>query len=152
MIAEGLTGTNYNWTLPAPWGNRKKCLLKVIGYDATNVKVGADISDAPFMIEVVRITSPNGGALASGKHSVIWTTNQTKKEVAKVKLYYTKDGGITWNLIIPTVKGFNPGSYDWIVPTVEKPKTQCKVKVELIDALGNILGKDKSDGYFTIQP
>ena len=153
MIAGGLTGTNYNWTVPTPWGNRKKCLLKVIGYDASGMELSADKSDAPFKIEVVKLTSPNGGIIYNSGDplTITWETNATKKPVAKVRLYYTKDGGITWNLIT-TIKGSNPGNYPWTVPTVGKPKVQCKIKVELIDALGNILGTDKSDSYFTIQP
>jgi C1A family cysteine protease len=89
LIKRGIIDKSFNWAVPTPWGNRRKCLLKVIGYDASGMKLSADKSDAPFKIEVVKLTSPNGGTLTSGKYSITWTTNQTKKEVAKVKLYYT---------------------------------------------------------------
>ena len=157
--AEFIRDTSYDWTVPKPWGNHKKCLVKVIGYKANGVKVGADKSNAPFTIEVVKLKSPDGGGmLTSGNtHTITWTTNTTKGDVAKVKLYYTKNGEVTWNPICDPITGKcalsgNPGSYNWTVPPVVNLKENCKVKVELKDADGNILGRDGSDSYFTIQP
>jgi hypothetical protein len=153
LINDNVMNTSYNWTVPKPWGNKKKCLVKIIGYDSFNVKVGADKSDAPFTIEVVKLESPNGGVTyTSGDPlTITWTTNGTKKLVAKVKLYYTKDAGVTW-IPITTFTDSNPGTFDWTVPTVKLQKNQCKVRVVLIDALGNILAADASDDYFTIKP
>jgi V8-like Glu-specific endopeptidase len=151
-IINDVSGTNYYWKVPKQWGNKKQCLIKVKGYDDSNVKIGVDISDAPFTIEVVKLTSPNGGMIytPSNPPTITWTTNATMNPVKKVNLYFTKDGGVTWNLIT-TIKGSNPGSYPWTtMPTVKNPKNPCKVKVELIDASGNILGRDVSDSYFTI--
>jgi hypothetical protein len=144
-------GKSYDWTVPKPWGNKKNCLVKVTWYDSSGAKIGADRSDAPFTIEVVKLTSPNGGdTLTSGDiHTVTWATNNTKNPVAKVKLYYTKDGGSTWNSIF-TFRDTNPGSYDWQVPCVRNDKASCKVKVTLFDDSGNIVGEDASNGYFTI--
>jgi hypothetical protein len=121
--------------------------------------VGVAISAAPFTIEVVKVASPNGGETwkEGETHDITWTTNGTKKPVAKVKLYYTKDGESTWNRICDPLTGKcaltgNPGSYDWKVPSVRKTKENCKVRVELIDKSGNLLGTDASDNYFSIQP
>jgi hypothetical protein len=154
-IAEGVAGTTYSWTVPKPLGNQKKCLVKVIGYDATDVKVGSDKSDAPFTIEVVKVTYPNGGeTFTSGDPlTIIWTTNDTKRPVEKVKLFLTKNGGVTWEVPpIATFIGSNPGSFDWTVPDVSKAKSQCKIKVELKDEGGIVLGQDASDNNFTINP
>jgi hypothetical protein len=157
--AEFITGTNYDWQVPIPWGNRKQCLIKVIAYDSYGKKIGEDESDYLFTIEVVKLTWPNGiEVLASNStQTITWTTNATKKPVAKVRLYYTKDGGVTWNPICDPITGKcaltgNPGSYEWEVPTVGKWKDKCKVKVMLKDASGNILGEDASDRWFAIQP
>jgi uncharacterized delta-60 repeat protein len=148
--ANNLTERSYIWTVPKPWGNQKQCLVKVIGYDSSGIKIGGDISDAPFTIEVVKLESPNGGVTyTSGDPlTITWTTNGTKRDVAKVKLYYTKDGGTTWNKI--TREDGNPGSYQWQVPCVKKDKASYKVKVILLDESGNIVGEDVSNGYFTI--
>ena len=143
--------TSYDWPVPIPRKNQTKCLMKVIGYDAFQKKLDADRSDWGFTIEVVKVTWPNGGeTLTPGDISTItWTTNATKKQVAEVKLFYTKNGGKTWNKI-DTLDG-NPGSYgEWTVPDVPKVKRKCLFKVVLKDANGNTLGSDTSDSYFTI--
>lgn len=152
LIKDGVRGTSYCWQVPNTGGNKKGCLVKVVGYDSSKKNVGTDISNSPFTIEVVRVDSPKGGDILSSniKYPITWTTNRTKNLVAKVKLYYTKDGGVTWTLIT-TFTGSNPGTFDW-TPTVKKQRTQCKVRVVLIDASGNILAADASDNYFTIRP
>ena len=149
-IASGVTGTNYNWSVPKPLENKKNCFVKVIGYDSSGVKVGEDESDAPFTIEVIRLISPNGGEIwKSGiTHAITWQTNATKKPVAKVKLFYTINSGTSWTLI-KTLIG-NPGSYNWRIPNVSS--SSCKVKVVLRNASGTTIGKDLSDNFFTIQP
>ena len=109
-----------------------------------------DISDARFSIDVVELTSPNGGDLvpSEGSWEITWTTNSTIKDVNSVKLYYTLDNGLTWKPIT-TLPG-NPGSYSWPVPPVAKDKTKCKVKVVLKDGTGKVVGSDTSDFTFTI--
>ncbi len=151
-IATNVTGNSYDWAVPVPANNKRKCLIKVIAFNSSNVKIGADRSDLPFTIEVVRLSSPNGGeTLKSGNaYDITWTTNATKRPVARVKLFYTKDGGLTWNLI-NTLTG-NPGTYTWTVPNVTTTKTKCRVKVVLKDSAGNTVGSDGSDSFFTITP
>jgi C1A family cysteine protease len=152
-IAKNVTENSYNWSVPKPSGNKKKCLIKVTGYDETGtVKISEDVSDAPFIIEVIRLGSPNGGeTLSSGDQTQIgWIRNQTVRPVAKVRLYYTKNNGITWTSI-KGIKG-NPASAPWTVPAVAGSKSNCKVKVVLLDASGYSVGSDVSDGTFTIDP
>ena len=83
-----------DWTVPAPNGNKKSCLVKVILYDSSGRQVGADTSDDPFTIEVVELTYPNGGqTLTPGATEIItWVTYSTIRSVSKVKLSFTKDG------------------------------------------------------------
>ncbi len=152
-IANGLTGTGYVWDVPTPSKNKKKALVKVIGYKANGVKVNADRSDSTFTIEVVNLMSPNGAESYNGNDTVTirWDTHDTKKAVAKVVLKYTKNGGKTWEKIA-TVVDDDPGACDWTVPVLSKTKSKCKVKVVLKDAKGNTIGADASDGYFTIVP
>jgi hypothetical protein len=98
-----------------------------------------------------RIHDESGDVLYSGEPYLIsWEIYETWNPVAQVDLFYTKDGGATWNLI-ESVDGA-PENYNWLVPTVKNAKKECKVKVELKDADGKTVGADSSDAFFTIQP
>jgi len=151
-IVSGITEKSYGWEVPTLRKNKTKCLVKVIGYDGSEKKVGADRSDWPFTIEVVKLTSPNGGeTLTPGDiPTITWTTYETKKDVARVILKYTKNGGKRWKKMETLAE--NTGTYDWTVPDVPNTKSKCLVKVVLKDAKGNTVGSDTSDGYFTIEP
>jgi hypothetical protein len=149
LIAKNVTGTSYNWTVPKPNNNKTNCLVKVIGFNSSGTKVGEDISDSTFTIEVVKVTLPDGGEVLhqSNPWTITWRTNGTIRPVANTKLFRSTNGGSTWTLI-KTVTG-NPGSYNWTVPNVSS--SNCKVKVVLKDAGGVTVGSDVSDGVFTIQ-
>ena len=152
VVVKGIAGYSYGWRPPAQAGNRPKSKVRVTARNSSGAQIGADASDAPFTIEVVRLDNPNGGeSLTSEATATIrWTTNATVRSVAKVKLLYTIDGGTTWKAIT-TVTG-DPGSVPWTVPTVNAEKTNCKVRVILQDSAGASLGKDNSDLKFTIHP
>lgn len=150
-IASRVTGTTYNWTVPNPSANSVLCKVKVVGLDSSNHTVGTDFSDGNFTIEVVRLTSPNGGG-GQTLHiatpvPITWITNGTSKSVNKVKLSYSTNGGSSWTAIA-TVTG-NPGTYNWTVPN--SPGTTCKAKVELFNN-NTAVGDDASDQNFTIAP
>ena len=53
-------GTNATWIVPRIKQNSANCLIKVTGYDASKKVIGSDISDSPFSIEAVKLTSPRG--------------------------------------------------------------------------------------------
>jgi hypothetical protein len=151
-IANGVTGSSYDWHVSIPLNNKTKCFVKVIWYDASNNKIGEDTSDETFTVEVVKVTSPNGEeVLRSGNiYFIRWETNRTKKPVANTYLSYSFDKGTTWKFLAISVD--NLGWYPWPVPKVLNTKEKCKVKVELKDAYGQIVGSDKSDKNFTINP
>jgi hypothetical protein len=150
-ISEKVTGSSYDWIVPA--NNKKNCLVKIVAYNEDGVELSDDVSDSTFKIEVVNVTSPNGGESwksRDGGYPITWVTGGTIRPVATTKLYYTMNGGTTWNLIA-TLSG-NPGSYTWYIPQVNVKKEKCKVKVVLKDAAGRTVGSDKSDRNFTITP
>jgi hypothetical protein len=151
-IEKNLTGREHLWQVPVQ-PNNKKGLMKVTGYDSKGTNLAS--STVPFSIEVVKITYPNGSeTLTSGDNtqSITWTTNTTKAPVAKVQLFYTKNGGTAW-ISVHTYEGENPETHPWTVPDVGlTAKTKCKVKVVLRDAANNVIGSDVSDTIFTIQP
>jgi len=151
-IEKNFTGREHLWQVPVQ-PNNKKGLMKVTGYDSKGTNLGS--STVPFSIEVVKITYPNGSETLTSRdntQSITWTTNTTKAPVAKVQLFYTKNGGTTW-ISVYTYEGENPETHPWTVPDVGlTAKTKCKVKVVLRDAANNVIGSDVSDAIFTIQP
>jgi cysteine-rich repeat protein len=97
----------------------------------------------------VDVISPNGGEVwkVGTINAITWQT-KAGLPVAKVKLFYTTNGGATWNLI-KTLIG-NPGTYNWKVPAAASIK--CKVKIVLKNAAGKTIGTDVSDNFFSIGP
>jgi uncharacterized protein YjiK/fibronectin type 3 domain-containing protein len=151
LIAEGLTETTYDWTVPKPTKNLRNCLVRVKGVDSEGKKRGIDKSDSAFTIEVTRLTSPNGGEVweTGTTHAITWTTEMTVRDVARVKLFYSKDGGSSWTLIQPI--DANPETFDWTIPALNGNKKSCLVKVILYDSSGGQVGADTSDDPFKIE-
>jgi hypothetical protein len=155
VVDKGITERNYPWQVPKPAGNRSKCLFRVIGYDASGNRIGADTSAAPFTVEVIKVTSPNGGeVLESGTTWTIqWETHESRGSLKKVELFYSTDGGKSWKGVKNgKIKGNNPGHFDWQIPALKTTKAACKVRVELIGDAGKALGSDTSDFGFEVQP
>jgi hypothetical protein len=132
--------------------NDEDCRVKVIAYDSADGIVAEDKS-AAFTIEVVSLTSPNGGeTLKSGTtHNIAWDIYKTRTKLARIMLCYTTNDGKTWGKI-KNIKGSDPGTYQWKVPAVPKTKKKCKVRIQLEDENVKSLGTDSSDGFFTIAP
>jgi hypothetical protein len=156
-IINNITATYYDWPVPIPLGNKTKCLVKVIGYNSSGLKIGTDKSDVPFAIEVVRLTAPSDPGISvtfGDTYDISWATNMTRRPVEKVVLYYTKNAAavpVTWTKILSFNASDYPGTYPWNVPALPKTKTKCKVRVVLKDAGGETVGVDISDNFFTIQ-
>jgi hypothetical protein len=151
---KGITATQLTTTLlPPNTGNKTKCLIKVVAYRPSGARVGADRSDGPFTVEVVKLTEPNGGGLplrSGDPLTITWDTYATAEPITNVLLSYTLHGGTTWKSITTLPGGSS--SHPWSVPKVTKAKTKCKVKVVLKDARGVTRGSDTSDSYFTVAP
>jgi len=149
-IARNVTGTSYQWHIPAVVRNNKQCKVRVVGYNARGGKIASAISAGTFAIQVARITSLNGSQeLTSGTSSTIqWTTYSTARDVTNAKLMYTLNGGKRWKKIENLSS--NPGSYTWTVPDADNTLTECKVKVILKAAGGATVGSDESDDFFSI--
>ncbi len=152
-IIEGFTGRSYQWTVAPPRGNRTDCLLKVVGRSALGIQNAIDVSDAPFTIQVLKVSNPKSGQVFSSGATpqIKWLTRATAAPVASVRLSYTKDGGLHWRRIQPPPVG-NPGIYPWTVPAVASVSSLCRIKVVLKDAGGVTVGTATSSGWFTILP
>jgi hypothetical protein len=165
--AEALTGTTFDWVVPARNSNAKQSLLRVQAFDNLGTKVGQAVSPEPFEVEAVKIVYPSdarvevmsGLTLADG-FGINWRLNDIKANVAKAKIEISLDNGATWkkanlgtdaNPILAPAEG-QEYQQTWIVPTVKKTKAKAKVRVLLLNKAGNIIGKDQNDVNFTIFP
>ena len=152
LITDQATGRQYEWPVPIVRENKRRSLLKIIGYDSDGRKVGSDRSDGFFTTAVVQLATIKGGeVLRSGEsYPVSWVTNQTIAPVQKVKILFSMNGKLTWKKIA-ALEG-NPGSFTMTVPTVTKRKENCWIKVLLLDARGESIGSDATDQPFTVTP
>jgi hypothetical protein len=163
--------THFNWKVPELTKNKKRCRIKINAYsglDGTGVRVGTDRSARTFMVEVMRVLSPRGGGqpqqtLKSGTTATVsWVmTEKPKLPVTGVALYYTKDGGHTWEAMARAshrqlILLENTGIYEWIVPSFgSQEKKKCKVRVDLYGMTGDTpvkIGSDTSESFFAITP
>ena len=149
-IVTDVTGNSYSWRLPFLGKQKKQALVKVIGFNASGAKVGADVSNAPFKVKLVEVQIPNGDeSWQSGtQHTIVWGTFGIDRPVAKVILEYTKNNGATWKVIDKLTT--NPGSYLWDIPAVAKAKPNSKVRVTIKDSSGVVMSRDVSDAPFNI--
>jgi len=149
-----VTGTSYEWSVPALPGNKRNCKIQVVAYNMFSAMTGSAISNAPFTIEVVKVTSPNGGETLTGNSQtdITFTLNATAPSVTGLALSYSKDNGTTWT-VIPNTEDVTPGDHTvpWTVPAVTAAKTACKVKVDLLNDAEAVVGSDMSNAVFTIQ-
>jgi hypothetical protein len=154
LIADSVPGPSYSWTVGPPSKNKKQCLVKVTAFNGNDAKVGSDISDSPFTIEVLKLTSPNGGEqlTSNSTHTITWTTNATSVPVDHIVLSYTQNNGQTWKTIDTSLDPLDDGNFDWTVPQVNDVKEKSKVKIVLKDDQGNTVGSDVSDETFSISP
>ncbi len=138
-------------TVPIPPKNRHDSLLRVVGKNHLNAVVGSDVSDDPFTIEVIKVLTPNGGEelVARELRLIEWRTNQTIRRVDRVRLLASFDGGKTWQRLAEARS--NRGQFNWIVPLLDKRRTECLVRVTLLDRSGSNVGTDRSDEFFTIR-
>jgi subtilisin family serine protease len=89
----------------------------------------------------ITVTAPcNGDTLYSGDYTdITWTVSNVTLEV--VNLYYSLDGGSSYNFIGAAP---NTGSYTWTIP--DTPTVEGKIKVTSTD--GSVEGVN--DGFWTI--
>jgi len=164
--AEALATTTFNWTVPAKNKNMKKSLIRVQAFDGAT-KLGQDVADNVFELEVLKIAYPsdarvefNAGNTIAPPYGMNWRLNDVKKTVAKAKIEISKNNGATWqkaNLSPDANPVKNPQEgiehqQTWTVPDVGKAKAKAKVRVTLFDTAGGVITQDQNDVFFTILP
>lgn len=139
-IASNITGNAYVWTVPNIVGDYK------IWVEDQGNTCKFDTSDNNFTIVPAKpvITSPNGGEFwGAGTSQVITWTANTVYSGATVRLDYSLDSGLTWNLIVASAS--NTGSFNWTVPNLQSGVTLVK-----LNTVGAQTLSDTSNAVFTI--
>lgn len=94
----------------------------------------------------VKVGTPNGGESVNERslHTIRWAAPAS---ATSFTLYFTANGGTSWNLIDHGLAG---NSYVWTVPNVPATRTNCRVRVRGYTAAGALVGSDISDAVFSI--
>jgi len=119
--------------------------------DQVPVSIFGTLGDRCFlgttMIRVIRphLTHPNGGeSYVAGVRTLVEWENPQGWTVSYAQIYYSADGGNSWNLIADQLTG---QSYVWAAPT--EPTENGRLRVVLVDDVG-MMGYDSSDGPFVV--
>ncbi len=139
----GLASQTYAWTVPNTISSTQ-ALIKVVSASWPTI---FDVSNAVFTINKnidITVTSPDGGEVWQGlsTHTITW--NNSIYASGLYTIYYSTNGGSSWNTIVTNLPG---NSYNWSVPNT--PSTTCLIKVE--DYLA-VCRYDNSNANFTISP
>ncbi len=101
------------------------------GVCSATTAVSTSTVAGPFTVtsqSVLPTTYPSGSTQA-----VNWTvanTDQPPFNVSNVNIYFSKNNGVTWTMLVPNTP--NDGTENVVMPTVTVTTTQCRVKVESI--------------------
>ena len=144
-IKSDIQTTQYLWNVPS-----------IKGYKNISFKIELnDDEDINDMIKIpvleqsanILILEPNGNEeyTTNNKIPIIWSIKKIYDKT--IDLYYSLDGGMSWNEIELGVR--NSGKYNWSIIDKSLNCKECKIKVQ-----SNIDNKifDVSDGLFSIKP
>ena len=155
----------YNWSAP----DSPSSLVRIRISDVSNVNL-SDTTDAVSVIaplisdvrkyhggsfdghamshNIVTILSPNGNEVleAGSTHTIAWVINENTNLLSlySVKIEYSTDSGVTWN-IIEAAYDTDASTYDWSIP--DNPSSLCKVRVTNLNTGSD---EDVSDNLFEI--
>ncbi len=133
------SSSSYAWRIPSNIYS-SSALIRVT--DALSSGAITDQSDAVFTINMLQVTTPNGGEdfKVGSTQNITWTSGSN---VANVKLeYYTPETG--WETIAASVPA-NSSPYPWTIPNIPSDS----VKVRVVSTADNSIS-DESDAYFRI--
>jgi M6 family metalloprotease-like protein len=105
---------------------------------------GGEISfDVSFSASVLKLKSPNGNESwkAGTQKEIEWSG----KNVSKIDIHYTLNGGVTWNLLIEEIPG-SQEKFSWVVPD----EITSDAGIKITDSENNLI-TDESDLFFTIR-
>jgi hypothetical protein len=147
MISGGgsQTGTGYRWgdySMMTVDPSDDATFWYINEYYSATSSISWKTRIASFKISSLALSSPIGGEFWTNGSSHIITWSATG--VSNVKLEYSTDNGVSWNLIIASTSG-STGSYAWTLPAL----SYDQVKVRITDlANSSLIGQ--SSNYFSV--
>jgi hypothetical protein len=99
---------------------------------------------------IIAIESPNGSEMLQGGsvYTIEWSPENTPRGSFVFRLLFSSDGGNTYPDTIAHAVDADDQSWEWTVPLLNS--TRCVVKIELLNATGDVISEDTSNGTFTI--
>jgi hypothetical protein len=149
-VVQSLTGSyrTYPWHVPGVGVSSSNCMIKAVFRDVNGAAV-AEATSRPFSISAPSLLSPVGGELVAsgGVCRVEWNTSSSTKNIQRVNINYSYDGGVTWKSIISTKE--RAGGFDWLVPAPTR-NSSCLVRLRAFNAIGaKVL--EKQSNPFTVE-
>ena len=153
-IKADIKSSDYFWNVPSIKGY-KNILLKV---ELSNDNSIVDTKKMPVLEQSIniKILQPNGKEKYSvnDKIPIIWSIKKIYDKT--IDLYYSVDGGTSWDIIELGVK--NSGKYDWSISDKDLNSKKCKIKVqsninkEIYDVSNGLFIIEKSQSFNIITP
>lgn len=140
VITESTNSSQFLWTVPSI--DCSTCKIKVSNVINNTV---FDVNSQPFTIYYPTLTlnSPNGGEVFLNQDNI--NINWVSTGIENIKIEYSLDNGINWNLIVYDAPASN-GNYLWNVPNISS--NQCKIKITELSHIPALT--DQSENTFTI--
>jgi uncharacterized protein (TIGR02145 family) len=111
----------YSWKVPDI--SSEQCMVRLTDVAVTTIR---DVSNNVFAIFKPKVTilKPLGGEKfkVGTKQLITWTSSNSQN----VKIEYTSDSGLSWNVIVESVAA-SATSYQWSVPNT--PSSDCKIRI-----------------------
>lgn len=101
----------------------------------------------PLLLYSAQLNSPNGGEEFGTKRKVIINWNSNGSANVNIKLEYSSNAGVTWQLINNDVVNISQKTYEWTTPDIYS--SNCLLRID--DAETDI-ELDRSDNLFSITP
>ena len=107
-----------------------------------------------FLIKTSRfiLNFPNGDEILVwyAYHNIIWFCDKFQSTKHHFQLLFSSDGGISYPDTIAKDISQDSTTWIWSIPRIYS--TTCRVKIQVLDSLNNLLAEDESNSNFTVTP
>ncbi|MFH1442358.1 MAG: DUF2341 domain-containing protein [Candidatus Omnitrophota bacterium] len=118
-------------------GSKLKWSMRLSKNSAVSLSPRTQYFSLDYRPGTITLVSPDGGEKLTGnsEYKIIWSAWEYEPSY-RMKLEYSKDGGVTYNLINEAVD--NTGTYIWLVPDIASGKVLIKISDALSEDVYDI--------------